>query len=329
MFLHDTLQNATPFILAAMAGLLCDRAGAINIALEGLMLAGALAGVVVASLVGYSYAGLLGAMAIGVVVAAILAVVALHLHANIILAGFALNLLVAGGTVYFLYATTGSVANSSGFEPEPLPQLGWSGLEDVPVLGSLSGHSIIVYLALASIPAIAWFMHRTRTGTYIRAVGENEDAVVEAGLRPRMIRWQALLMSGALCGLAGAQLSMDTTHSFVRDMTQGRGFIALGAVYLGARHPVGTGLAALGLGDDHPGRHPGADRGGPGTSVCRHDRRARDRRRSRAAPGCGCLARISRGERALTPVIRPRWPIRPRPAGLSRERRSPAVNESP
>jgi general nucleoside transport system permease protein len=248
MFLHDTLQNAAPFILAAMAGLLCDRAGAINIALEGLMLAGALAGVVVASVVGYSYAGLVGAMAVGVAFAAVLAVVALHLRANIILAGFALNLLIAGGTVYFLYATTGSVADSSGFEPEPLPQLGWGALDSVPVLDSLSGHSIVVYLALVSVPAIAWFLHRTRTGTYIRAVGENEAAVVEAGLRPRAIRWQALLMSGALCGLAGAQLSMDTTHSFVRDMTQGRGFIALGAVYLGARHPVGTGLAALALG---------------------------------------------------------------------------------
>jgi ABC-type uncharacterized transport system permease subunit len=248
MFLYDTLQNAAPFILAAMAGLLCDRAGAINIALEGLMLAGALAGVVVASLAGFSLAGLAGAMAVGVAFAALLAFVALHLRANIILAGFALNLLIAGGTVYFLYATTGAVADSSGFPSQPLPELGAGALQSVPVVSSLLGHSILVYIALASIPAVAWFLYRTRTGTYIRAVGENEAAVVEAGLRPRAIRWQALLMSGALCGLAGAQLSMDTTHSFVRDMTQGRGFIALGAVYLGARHPVGTGIAALAFG---------------------------------------------------------------------------------
>jgi ABC-type uncharacterized transport system permease subunit len=103
-------------------------------------------------------------------------------------------------------------------------------LQSVPVVSSLLGHSILVYVALASIPAVAWYLYPTRTGTHIRAVGENEAAIMEAGLRPRAIRWQALLMSGALCGLAGAQLSMDTTRSFVRDMTQGRGFIALGAV---------------------------------------------------------------------------------------------------
>jgi simple sugar transport system permease protein len=104
---------------------------------------------------------------------------------------------------------------------------------------------VLVYAALLSLPAVGWLLFRTRLGTHIRAVGESEAAVVEAGLSPRGVKWRALLLSGGFCALAGAQLSMSTTTTFVRDMTAGRGFIALGAVYLGAKHPVGTFIAAV------------------------------------------------------------------------------------
>jgi simple sugar transport system permease protein len=245
MNLHDVLQNAAPYILAAMGGLLTERAGVINIALDGLMLIGALTGVLVAHYTHAPLAGVLGAALAGVVLVSLLAAFHLHFKADLILAGLALGLLASGGTVYVLYAITGQTGDSSSLRSYPLSEISIPLLKDVPVLSGLSGQSILVYLSLLSLPAVAFLLFRTRLGTHIRAVGESEAAVLEAGLGARAIKWKALLLSGALCGLAGAQLSMDTTTTFVRDMTAGRGFIALGAVFLGAKHPVGTFVAAL------------------------------------------------------------------------------------
>jgi simple sugar transport system permease protein len=245
MFLHDLWQNAAPFILAAMAGLITERAGVINIALEGLMLVGALAAVLIAHATHVPMAGVAGAVVVSMAFVAVMAFFHLRLGADLILAGFALNLLAAGGTVYILFAITGATGDSSELRSYPLSDLTIPGLDGVPVLDSLSRQSVLVYVALLSLPAVAWLLYRTRLGTHIRAVGESEAAVVEAGLSPTAIKWKALLLSGALCALAGAQLSMSTTTQFVRDMTAGRGFIALGAVYLGVKHPVGTFIAAV------------------------------------------------------------------------------------
>jgi general nucleoside transport system permease protein len=245
MSVHAILQNAAPYILAAMGGLLTERAGVINIALEGLMLVGALAAVLIAHYTHVPMAGIAGAVVIGVAFVSLLAIFHLYLKADLILGGLALNLLAAGGTVYLLYAITGETGDSSSLRSYPLSEISIPVVRDIPVIDGLSGQSIIVYLALASLPAVAYFLYRTRLGTHIRAVGESEAAVLEAGLNGRAIKWKALALSGAFCALAGAQLSMDTTTTFVRDMTQGRGFIALGAIYLGAKHPVGTFVAAL------------------------------------------------------------------------------------
>jgi general nucleoside transport system permease protein len=245
MFLHEVIQNAAPYILAAMGGLITARAGVVNIALEGLMLVGALAAVVAASYSGSWALGLLGAIVIDCALVAVMAVFHLYFGADIILAGFALNLLAAGGTVFCLYVLTGQVADTSSLPSHPLPIIGLPGIEHVPYLQALSGQSPVTYMAVLSLPVMLWFFYRTRTGIHVRAAGESESALVEAGLFPKQIKFKALLLSGALCALAGSQLSMDTTTTFVRDMTQGRGFIALGAVYLGALSPVGTYLAAF------------------------------------------------------------------------------------
>jgi general nucleoside transport system permease protein len=245
MFLHDVWQNATPYILAAMGGLISERAGVINIALDGLMLVGALTGALVAAYTGAPALGVGAAVLAGVAFVALLAIFHLHLKANLILAGFALNLIATGGTIYVLFAVTGSTADSSKAGASPLSTLEPPGLSSLPLIGNMFDQTAIAYLALLSLPAIAYLLFRTRLGVHIRAVGESQAAVVEAGLRPRAIQWKALLISGGLCALAGAQLSMGTTSTFVREMTQGRGFIALGAVYLGAKHPVGTFIAAV------------------------------------------------------------------------------------
>jgi len=245
MFLHDVVQNATPYILAAMGGLVALRAGVINIALEGIMLAAALTAVLVASSTAIPLIGVGAAIAAGVAFVAVLGLFHLHLKADLILAGFALNLVAAGGTVYVLYAATGSTSDASSLTAHPLSPIALPGIDAIPVLDSLSDQSVITYVALLSLPAVAWLLYRTRLGLHIRAVGESPAAVVEAGLRPRLIQWKALAICGGLAALAGVQLSMSTTTTFVRDMTAGRGFIALGAIYLGAKHPVGTFVAAI------------------------------------------------------------------------------------
>jgi simple sugar transport system permease protein len=245
MFLHDLWQNAAPYVLAAMAGLITERAGVINIALEGIMLVGALAAVLIAHYTETPAAGIVGAVLAGMAFVALMAVFHLRFGADLILSGLALNLIAAGGTVYILFVITGATGDASSLRSYPLSDIRIPGVDSVPLLDSLSGQSILVYLALLSLPAVAWLLYRTRLGTHIRAVGESEAAVVEAGLSPVAIKWKALLLSGALCAMAGAQLSMSTTTTFVRDMTAGRGFIALGAVYLGAKHPLGTFIAAL------------------------------------------------------------------------------------
>ncbi|GIH64121.1 ABC transporter permease [Microbispora siamensis] len=244
MLLSTILQNAAPYVLAATGCLLADRAGVVNIASEGMMLFGALAAVLGAGYSGFGLVGLLAAIVVASLLAAILAIFHLHLRANLILAGLAVNLLATGGTVLVLYSLTGRTGDSSGIPQGSLPEIAIPGAEHVPVLASLSGQSIVVWLALISLPATLYLWHRTRLGLYIRAAGESESALVESGLRPNRVRWAALLLSGLLCGMAGAQLSLSTTHGFVRDMVAGRGFIALGAMYLGARTPVGTFVAA-------------------------------------------------------------------------------------
>ena len=239
------LLNATPYLLAALGCLLTVRAGVINIAIEGFMLAGALGGVVVSGATQNPYLGAAGAAVVGTMLAAFLAFVHLHLRADIILSGLAMNLLAAGTTIVVLLALTGSTFDGSSLNSVPLPAVDLPWLADVPLLRGLAAASPLTWLALAAIPTVTWVYYNTRLGLAIRATGDNASALVEAGRSPRRYQWIALLLSGAMAGLAGAQLSMFTTSTFVRDMVQGRGFIALGAVYLGLRHPVGTAMAAI------------------------------------------------------------------------------------
>ena len=242
------LLNATPYALAALGCLISVRAGVINISIEGSMLAGALGGVMASGATHNPYLGVLGALATGASLSALLAFVHLHLKADLILAGLAINLLAAGGTVVVLLATTGSTYDGTSLNSVTLSPVSLPWLTDVPILRGLSAASPLTWVAIVTVPLITWVYYNTPLGLAIRAAGNNETALIEAGRSPLRYRWIALLLSGALAGIAGAQLSMFTTSTFVRDMVQGRGFIALGAVYLGLRHPVWTALAAVAFG---------------------------------------------------------------------------------
>lgn len=243
MFLETALDLATPLILAALGCLLTVRAGVVNIGIEGTMLSGAFVGTALSVSFG-PWVGLLGAAVIGLGMSALLAWSHLHLGADIILAGIAINLIAAGGTVTALFALTRGTQDQGSMRATPLPEIPLSMLDGLPVLGAVAHASPITWFMLLMLPGFIWAYFNSKQGIWMRAAGDNAPAVIEAGISPRRIQWTALLASGLLAGVAGAQLSLFTSSIFVRDMVQGRGFIALAAVYLGLKHPVGTLIAA-------------------------------------------------------------------------------------
>jgi simple sugar transport system permease protein len=242
----STLRLATPLLLAAMAGLLSLQVGQINIGLEGLMLAGAFAAVAFGFWLGSSWLGVVGAVVVGMALAALFAFVVNTLKANLIVSGLAVNLLAAGGTAYLLqilFSTSGTLAPD---QLASLPSLAIPGLSDLPVIGRLLfSHSPLVYLSWLLVPLTAIFLYRTIPGVHIRAIGQNEEAARSVGIPVWRRQYLALILGGALCGLAGAHLAVGDLALFREDMTAGRGFIALAAVYFAAGSPRFSALACL------------------------------------------------------------------------------------
>lgn len=244
--LFAMLRMTAPLILAATGGIISQQAGMINVALEGLMLIGAFAGVLIAYYAQSAWIGALAAVAAGALFAGLLALAVLGLRANLIVAGLALNLLVLGLTRYLLqilFATRGA------FAPERLPGLGTleiPALRGFPILGDIIlGHSPLVYFSWILALLSAFFLNHTPEGLRLRAVGENEEAARSLGVPVNRVRALALVASGCLAGLAGVQLSLGNLQLFFENMTNGRGFIALAAIYFGQARPALTLLACL------------------------------------------------------------------------------------
>ncbi len=243
--LRDAIGIMTPFLLAAVGGLFTELAGMLNIALEGLMLIGAFLGVALAALTGSLLLGLLLGVLGSVLLALLFGAVTLKLQANPFITGLATNLLASGLTVVLasrLFGTRGVVR----FEGLPdLPVLSIPLLRGVPVLGPLlSGHNVLVYLSWALVPLAALVIRRTPFGLRLRAAGLGPRTAESLGLDPGRYRLQAILISGLTCGLAGAFLTLRL-GSFVPNITAGRGWIALVAIYLGNRTPLGILAASL------------------------------------------------------------------------------------
>jgi general nucleoside transport system permease protein len=245
-FLASVLRISTPLILPALGGLVSDLSGAVNIALEGIMLASAFAGVIVSAYTHSWAIGVLAGIGAGVFVAALLAFFHLYLKTDIILAGIALNIMCTGGTVFLLYVLTGDKGNSSSLASGMVPNIDIPWVQNLPFIGTLiSGQNIFVWLAFILTFLTAVLLYRTRLGVHIRAVGENATAAESVGINVLRTRLIALLLSGFLASLGGLDLSMAYLTLFQREMTSGRGFIALAAVYLGGRNPWGTLIAAV------------------------------------------------------------------------------------
>lgn len=241
-----TLRLTTPIILAALAGLLSQQVGLINIALEGMMLAAAFAAVLGAFYAQHALVGVVAAVVVGMLVALVFAVFVLRFRANLIVAGLAANILALGGTGYLLqvlYQTRGA------FAPPGLRGLGAvhiPGLYQIPILGPiLDGHSPLVYVTWVLVILTSIFLNRTVTGLRVRAVGEQAEAAATVGIPVRRLQYGMLLAGGGLCGLAGAQMSLGNLQLFVYNMTSGRGFMALAAVFFGQAQPWPTTLGSV------------------------------------------------------------------------------------
>jgi ABC-type uncharacterized transport system permease subunit len=252
--LAATLRLAAPLVLAALGGLFSERSGIIDIGLEGKMLGSAFAAAAMAAATGSAWLGLGAGIGVAVMLALIHAFAAVRQRGDQVVTGMALNILVAGlapvlATSWFhLDGTTPALAPSARFASLTLP--GASAVAAVPLLGPLyarvvSGHNGFVYLAALAVPAIALLLRQTRFGLRLRAVGESPDAVDTAGVSVAGLRYRALMITGVLCGLAGAYLSIAAGAGFTRNMTAGRGYLALAALIFGRWRPVPAALACL------------------------------------------------------------------------------------
>ena len=252
--LASTLRVSTPLIFCALAGLLSERSGVVDIGLEGKMLFAAFAAGAAGATYGSTTVAVLAAIAIAVALAWTHGLACVSFRGDQVVSGVAINIIAAGLTVVLGIAwfsqggQTPTVSNEVRIAPmfpgliESLHGIPWIGT----VLGQgLLGHNALVYLALALVPAVWWLVFRTRFGLRLRAVGENPLMVDAAGVSVVRLRYTALTLNGILCGLAGSYLVLAQSASFSPNMTAGRGFMALAALIFGRWHPVGALWACL------------------------------------------------------------------------------------
>ena len=242
-FLAAAVRTATPLALAALGELLVERAGLINIGLEGAILAGAFGSLLGAS-AGGVMGGVAGAIAGGVVIASLFALFVVWLEADQIITGAALTLLSVGatGTLYrAVYGSTGAALTTPTSAPYPIPVV-----SQIPVIGTaFFVQPPITYVLYLLIPLIAWWIRGTYAGLALRAIGERPEAAEVAGVRVRRMRVVAVLAGGVLGGVAGGTLVLAQAGTFAEGMSAGRGFIAIAIVVLGRWNPLGVALAAF------------------------------------------------------------------------------------
>lgn len=244
--LDSTIRLAIPLLFACLAGLYSERAGIFDIGLEGKMLMAAMSSASVAALTGSVWLGLLAGIAGSMLFALVHGLASITFRGNQLISGVALNFVASGITVLIaqdLFAQGGRTAPLEGaarFLPIDLPFA--DALSGVPILGPLyeqviSGHSALVYVGFLTVPLTWWVLFRTRYGLRLRAVGENPASVDTAGVSVVRLRYSAVMITGVLCGLAGAYMACGLQAGFGREMTAGRGYIALAALIFAKWRP--------------------------------------------------------------------------------------------
>lgn len=246
LILDSTVRLAVPLILACLAGLYSERAGIVDIGLEGKLLGGAFAAAAMAAVSGSAWLGLLAGIGAALLFSGIHGLASINFKGNQTISGVALNFLAAGLTTFLgqsWFKRGGYTPQLSGdqrFNPITLPFA--NELREVPILGQIyyeliSGHNIITYFAFIAVPVTAWVLFRTRFGLRLRAVGENPKAIDTAGISVTRLRYQALIITAVLVGIGGAYLSIAQSAGFNNNMSAGRGYIALAALIFAKWRP--------------------------------------------------------------------------------------------
>ena len=245
--LPGTIAIATPLILGALAGVMCERAGVINIAIEGQFLVGAFLAAVFASLIFSAVAGLVAAVVGGILVGAMLALFAIRYQVNQVVVGVVLVAFASGLTAFLVNQIPDSGKGKEYLNQPPiLEKIAIPGLSNLPLVGeALFTQTLLVYLMYVAIVAVPFVLYQTRWGLRVRSVGEHPKAADTVGIRVNRVRWQAVLVGGGLAGLGGAYFTVGSSGSFDQDISNGQGFIALAAVIMGRWNPIGATLAAL------------------------------------------------------------------------------------
>jgi general nucleoside transport system permease protein len=242
--LGGSLALAVPLVFGALGGVLGERAGVVNIAIDGQLLFGAFAAAMVGSLAG-TWAGLGAAMVAGLLVASLLGLLAINYLVDQVIVGVVLNVLVIGVTSFMfsqvLAPNSASLNDPPRFRSVPIPVLG-----DIPLIGPIFfRQTIIVYLLYVAVAAVTWALYRTKWGLRVRAVGEHPKAADTVGIKVNATRYRTVLLAGAIAGMGGAFYTLVSVPQFNREMTGGAGYIALAAVIFGKWDPIRATLAAL------------------------------------------------------------------------------------
>lgn len=243
--LVGTVSLSVPLIFGALGGVISERAGVVNIAIEGQLLAGAFSAAVIASITGNPYAGLVGAAAAGVLVSFVLAAFAIKYFVDQVIVGVVLNVLVTGLTSFLfsqvLSANPTRLNSPPRFERIPIPIL-----SEIPVLGPmLFRQTIIVYAMYVAVFLVWYGLFHTKWGLRLRAVGEHPQAADTVGIKVGLTRFWNVSLAGAIVGFGGAYFTLGSVGAFNKEMTAGMGFIALAAVIFGRWDPIKATLAAL------------------------------------------------------------------------------------
>lgn len=240
------LRVMTPLLLGTIGVAITNLVGSVNIAMEGIMLISAFFGVIVSAFTGNIWLALLAGLAAGILMGAMLGYFHLKLKADIILSAIALNMFASGITIFLLFIFTGDKGSTSSMRSLVFPELHIPLLKSIPILGDiLSGHNILTYVALLCALLFYILIFKTPLGLRIRAVGQNPHAAESVGINVNRVRMTALMLSGFFGALAGLYLSMGYVSWFSKDMTAGRGFIAVAAATLGGNMPLGTFVASV------------------------------------------------------------------------------------
>ncbi len=245
-FFNAILRATTPILFAALASSVASKSGITNMALEGIMLFSALFGVIFSAMTGSFPLGLLLTMVAGGVIGLMLAFFVLNLKTDEILAAIAINLMATGGTVLLMLAVSGDRGSSTSISNVSAPKIVIPLIDQIPFLGKiLSGQNLMTYLAILAVVVMHLFLYKTPLGLKIRAVGENKNAAESVGISARKIQYIALILSGVLASMGGFFLSGGYMNMFTKDMSAGKGYIALAASAMGGDTPVGGFLVSL------------------------------------------------------------------------------------